>query len=578
MSTSLKEKLAGLRLESKAVGALPLLNHILERTRIEELLRQFVPAHDKRMKLEPAMGLGLLLRNILISRRPLYDITEWANRFEPQLLGLPAELSAGCLNDDRYGRCLDSLFIADRGSLMTAIVVYVVQEFGLKLDEIHNDSTTATFSGQYVQANGQPYFDRPTLRVDFGYNKDHRPDLKQLLFILTTTADGAVPICVHVDHGNTSDDVTHIRSWDTVREIAGTADFLYCADSKLCSDKNLTYIDRNGGRFVTVIPHTWSEHDKFYSWLRENDVPWTDLLTKKNARRKDGPPSIYRGYEHPTRTVQGFRVLWIWSSQKEADDRGARERRIQSAQEALQELSLRIGKPYARLNSQAQVTEAAEKILRDRKAERWIKFEVHAEIKEQKKQQTPGRPGPKTLYIMEKHEQITLNWRCDGQAIKEDERCDGVFPLATNDKTMSMEEVLKAYKRQPVLEKRFEQLKTVFNLRPVLLHSPARIEAFLFLYFLALLVEALIEREARQRMKKKDVKLLPVHPEGRASATPTTERLFELFEDLRRHRLIDESGQVCQRFYDQLTDRQREVLELYDISPKEYMSAGEHLR
>ena len=152
---------------------------------------------------------------------------------------------------------------------------------------------------------------------------------------------------------------------------------------------------------------------------------------------------------------------------------------------------------------------------------------------------------------------------------------DGIFPLATNDKTLPVKDVLEAYKRQPTLEKRFQQMKSVFDLRPVFLHSPARIEALLFLYFLALLVEALIERETRLRMKAKDVKRLPVHPEGRPSATPTAARLFELFEDLRRHRLIDAGGHVCQRFYDDLTERQREVLKLFDISVRQYMSALE---
>lgn len=48
--------------------------------------------------------------------------------------------------------------------------------------------------------------------------------------MLTTTADGGVPIWSHVDHGNTSDDGTHIATWDTLRQLTGTTDFLYVAD------------------------------------------------------------------------------------------------------------------------------------------------------------------------------------------------------------------------------------------------------------------------------------------------------------------------------------------------------------
>ena len=64
-------------------------------------------------------------------------------------------------------------------------------------------------------------------------------------------------------------------------------------------------------------------------------------------------------------------------------------------------------------------------------------------------------------------------------------------------------------------------------------------------------------------------------PEERACAAPTTERLFELFADLRRHRLVDEAGRVYQRFYDKLGDPQRAVLRLFNISPQQYLSAAE---
>ncbi|MEI6635338.1 MAG: hypothetical protein WCO99_02120 [Planctomycetota bacterium] len=62
-------------------------------------------------------------------------------------------------------------------------------------------------------------------------------------------------------------------------------------------------------------------------------------------------------------------------------------------------------------------------------------------------------------------------------------------------------EVLHAYKRQPDIEKRFSQLKNDFFVAPVYLKSVRRIQAILAVYFFGLLVEALLEREARQAMK-----------------------------------------------------------------------------
>lgn len=563
-----------LQLLSKVLGPLPLLNLFLERLRIGRLLERHVPAGDRRQKLAPALGLGVLLRNLMLSRRPLYGLAEWAGRFEAALLGLPPD-SAQFFNDDRVGRCLDALFLADRATLMTEIVVHAVQEFKLDLSELHNDSTTVTFTGEYSDADGRPARGRPTHRITHGTNKDHRADLKQLLFILTTTADGSVPIWAHVDHGNTTDDVTHIRTWETLCRLSGTADFLYVADCKLCSAQNLGHITRHGGRFVTVIPATWREHAQFHEWLRAHEAPWVELLRKPNARRQDAPPDIYCGYEHPVRTSQGFRVLWIWSSQKEAIDRSARAHRIEAAQKALEALNARIGQPRSRLNTIDQVTEAVQKILREKQVQRWIKTEIKVLEQQRFTQAKPGRPGPQTPYVRRTRQQLSLHWHSDAQALLDEARTDGIFPLITNDEGLSIKEVLLAYKHQPALEKRHEQFKSFLEVRPMMLKNHLRIEAFLFLYFLALLTEALIEREARQRMRELDLDKLPIYPEERPCAAPTTERLFELFEDLRRHRLVDKSGRVRQRFYDELSKPQRAVLRLFKFSPKRYLSAAE---
>ena len=111
-----------LQLVSKVVGPLPLLNSFLERLQIERFLGKFVPAGDPRARLAPAVGLGVLLRNIVLARRPLYGLAEWAQRYECALLGLSTD-APEYFNDDRVGRCLDALFLADRATLMTEIVV-----------------------------------------------------------------------------------------------------------------------------------------------------------------------------------------------------------------------------------------------------------------------------------------------------------------------------------------------------------------------------------------------------------------------------------------------------------------------
>ena len=52
---------------------------------------------------------------------------------------------------------------------------------------------------------------------------------------------------------------------------------------------------------------------------------------------------------------------------------------------------------------------------------------------------------------------------------------DEVFPLITNDLELSEQELLLAYKSQPMVEKRFAQLKTDLAVAPIYLKETSRI-------------------------------------------------------------------------------------------------------
>lgn len=101
------------------------------------------------------------------------------------------------------------------------------------------------------------------------------------------------------------------------------------------------------------------------------------------------------------------------------------------------------------------------------------------------------------------------------------------------------------------------------------LNSVARIEAFLFLYFVALLVQSLIERAIRQSMKKNGLESIPIYPESRECYSPTTDRILGIFENLHYHDLIG-NGSIVQTFQPRLNRIQEQVLELLDIPMEVY--------
>ena len=136
---------------------------------------------------------------------------------------------------------------------------------------------------------------------------------------------------------------------------------------------------------------------------------------------------------------------------------------------------------------------------------------------------------------------------------------------------MTAAQILEAHKGQPTIEKRFEQIKTVHEIAPVFLKDTMRIEAFFTLYFLALLVQALIERELRLAMKRERIKELPIYPEQRLCKRPTTEQILRLFSLAERHTLLRGAKQV-QSFPPQLTDIQRQTLDLLGVPATAFLA------
>jgi transposase len=554
-------------LHSSTVGALPILDDFLRRMRLDEFLRAALPPEDGRTKLSPVKALLVLLRNLLVSREPIYGVGEWAARHAPNLLGLRAE-EIGRLNDDCVGRALDRLFLADVPSLVLAVATHVVKEFGVCLDELHNDSTTVSFCGAYASATvEQRFLGRPTLAITFGYNKDHRPDLKQLLFILTVTADGGVPLHFRAANGNVVDDQTHRDTWELLCQLTGRRDFLYVADCKLATSENMAYLHQRQGRFVTVLPRTRAEDATFRALVAQGQVSWRPLWEKTDDEGE--VIDHFATSDQPATSAEGYRLVWYHSLRKAELDAVARSGRIERALKQLAALREKLRSPRTRYRKEVKVTEAVAEILQSCGAASWIVVEVEPQTEETFHQDHRGRPGKDTRYVKKVATRFDLVYRIDDARVAADATNDGIFPLITNVANFSELELLQTYKRQPVIEKRFSQLKTDFEVAPMYLKAIHRIQALLCVYFFALLAEALLERQLRQAMQRDEIEALPMYPEGRACRWPTARRVIDLFEPVQRHTLVH-GKRPAEALVTELTRLQRKLLKLLGLSAKDY--------
>ena len=535
-----------LRLRGLRVGALPILNRFIERIGLEDELTLALknPGY--------ADALLALIKNILVERNALYAVGEWVALYD---VGLVAQ---GKIGDDKLGRALDRLFAADRATLQTRIVLAVMNGFDLKMEQIHNDTTSVMVRGAY---NGQ---NAKAVQLKRGHSKERRPDLKQLVYSLCVTADGAVPVHFKAYDGNQTDDGIHLETWNRLRTLLQHPRFIYVADCKLCTEKNLRTIDAERGFFVTIVPKTRSEVATFTDAVLAGDVRWEEIL-RKRADRDEKAFDVIEWAVGPYHLREGFTLHWYRSSQKKKRDEHDRNERIERTRERLETLDLkRMRGP----KTEAAIRKRVDQILAQHHAEEWIAVEVKWDAVERFKAITRGKPTADTTFRRIIQHVPRLHVSTKAENIAQSAAMDGIFPLTTNTKEKPID-VFKIYKYQPRIEKRHALLKSTLEVAPIWLKKNTRIEALMFLEFIAQMVAALIERELRHKMTEKKIDLLCSLPEGRGSKTPTIDQVLRLFENQNKHALYD-GDRLIKQFADPLTPVQSQILQLLSIPTTVY--------
>lgn len=541
------------------VGAHPIIEHFIETLRIREIIGSYLPT-DMRMKLDDGKALALLIHNILTAPMPLYEIEDWLKPLDAEKVGLCSE-EAQWVQDDRIGRALVKFYNSRHKDVFFRLALRAIKVFDLDCGQMHHDTTSVTFVGRYGGWNA-------TEQLAFGKNKDHRPDLKQLVLGLNVTADGAVPISHRIYDGNQTDDRLHPANHRALQRLLGRADFIYVADCKLATKENLHKLSAWQGRFVSVMPRSWREDESFRHLVRQGQIQWKHMLSRKNDRKPESKLDRYYVAEGDYHTTSGYRLHWIRSTQKAEQDEETRARRIERALDALRNIQTKLN--AYKLKSRKQIEQAVKRILQEHHCQQLIRYEIDATRQYERVYQQKGRPCKDSPYKISWNQFFSLSFSVDKDAVQDEEKTDGVFPLITNldAETYPAKKVLEIYKFQPFLEKRHTQLKTYQEIAPVYLKKAERVVAFLHVHVMALMVGSLIERRLRQAMRQKNLQSLPIYPEDRPCASPTIFDIVRLFKNVERFEVT--SGDQLLIFPAELSKIQKEVLNLLSINLAAY--------
>lgn len=540
------------------IGAHPIIQFFMDRLKMDEIIGSYV-RQDKRRTLSPEKTLSVMIHNYLTSPLPMYEIVEWLRPLDEEKLGLlPGEAST--INDDRTGKALECLYAGRHKDLFFRLALRAIKLFALDCHQMHQDTTTITFSGRYSGWSAQQL-------MTYGVNKDHRPDLKQLVLGMSVTSDGAVPLVHEIYDGNQTDDRLHPANHARLRKLLKRSDFIYVADCKLATEDNLCKITACGGLFVSVMPRSRKEDKVFREQVRNGKVKWIHLLSKPNNRKPKSERDHYYLADGKYSTSKGYRLLWILSTQKANQDEETRQRNIEKSLEELRELQTRLN--TYKLKTHKDIDEKITAILKQTKCSDFISYRIHREVQHEIRHRKTGRPGLTDVGTSVKKEYFSLSFQLNDARLKQEALTDGVFPLITNLKDHAPKEILEIYKYQPFLEKRHSQLKTYQQVAPAFLKKPERVIAYLHMNVMALMVATLIERQLRIAMSRNSIASLPLYPEGKPCKYPTTFDIVRLFKSVERYEVAN--GEQLHIFPATLNSIQKQVLNLLEVPLSLYL-------
>jgi hypothetical protein len=139
-------------------------------------------------------------------------------------------------------------------------------------------------------------------------------------------------------------------------------------------------------------------------------------------------------------------VIWVWSPLLGLRQEQARRERPAAATEELADLQRRLQSPKSRLREAHEVDKKIEAIVARHQVGRYLTVRRTVRAEHRFRQMRRGRPGPDTPYRKTTRRRPDLEWRLNEPALAYDRKSDGMYPLLTNDPTLTPAQVLEAHK------------------------------------------------------------------------------------------------------------------------------------
>jgi hypothetical protein len=425
MVLSAAQEEATLKIASRRIGPALLFERLWEETGCRHVIEELAAARKHGFALERAIFLTVLHRLLVsgsdraadrwredyqiggiegLTLHHLYRAMAWLGE------ELPAKEQDGrtpfaprCTKD-----VVEERLFAHRRDLFT------------RLDLVFMDTTSLYFEGAGGQTLGR-----------YGFSKDHRPDLRQMILAVLIDGDGR-PICSEMWPGNTADVTTLIPVIDRLNRRFSIARVCVIADRGLISAETLAEFE---ARRLLYILGVRERSDKIVRDLvLDEGAPFVPLVMTKRGKQID--------YEAKAVMLAGRRYIVCRNHQE------------------------------------------AEKDAADRAA---ILAALQRQLKKGDKALV-GNTGYRRYLKTISDEHFTI----DPDKVEAEKKFDGIFVLRTNTDLNPLEAML-CYKQLWTVEQTFRTAKHLFETRPIFHKIDETIRGHVFCSFLALVLKKALE-------------------------------------------------------------------------------------
>ena len=316
--------------------------------------------------------------------------------------------------------------------------------------------------------------------LKYGVSKEHRPNpiVQMGLFM---DGDG-IPLSMSINSGSDSESINAVPAEKELIKMFKDKEIIYCSDAGLGYTNTRVFNDCGGRKFaVTQSIKKLSDvlkqavfNDYDYRFSKNNKR--TSLEFMKNFDRTDNKyldyynGYIYKSFEASSLVDIGLTEIKQFKNgkTKEVKSKGV--------------LKQRIIVTYSRKMAEYQKKVRERQIIRAENLLKTIDPETYKK-----------GPNDVTRFIKKNKVSNKTDYCLDEERIKEEEKYDGFYAIATNIFDKNEVEIIEIQSNRYKIEDCFRVLKTNFNSRPVYHYKKERIRAHFLICYTALLIYRLLE-------------------------------------------------------------------------------------